>query len=68
MSENRVDAQIPHTCTCGETHLGHICWLTQMGLLMEVQHLTSDPAVKCTKCGAKANQSHNVCFPENLEK
>ena len=53
-------------CTCGERHKGHICWLTHMGLIMEVHHLTDSPHVFCSKCGAKANLSHNVCFPESL--
>jgi hypothetical protein len=55
-------------CTCGEMHKGHICWLTNMGMLNEVQHLTSQPTVKCLKCGAKANLPHNVCFPEELQQ
>jgi hypothetical protein len=50
-------------CGCGEMHKGHICWLSQMGLIMEVQHLTDNPTVSCTKCGARANLPHNVCFP-----
>lgn len=50
-------------CSCGELHKGHICYLTNMGLLNEVHHLTDKPAVTCEKCGAKANQPHNVCFP-----
>lgn len=53
-------------CTCGEMHKGHICWLTHMGLIMEVHHLCDNPAVTCSKCGAKANLPHNVCFPVNL--
>jgi len=53
-------------CTCGELHKGHICWLSTMGLLQEVQHLTTAPTVKCRKCGARANQPHNVCFPGQL--
>lgn len=51
-------------CACGETHKGHICWLTHMGLLKEVYHLSDNPTVSCTKCGAKANLAHNVCFPD----
>jgi hypothetical protein len=50
-------------CTCGDMHKGHICWLSHMGLIMEVRHLTDNPTVSCTKCGAKANLPHNVCFP-----
>jgi hypothetical protein len=46
--------------------MGHICWLSKMGMLMEMQHLTDNPTVKCSKCGAKANLDHNVCFPEAL--
>ena len=53
-------------CSCGEMHKGHICWLSHMGLFMEVKHLTDNPAVSCSKCGAKANLSHNVCFPAPL--
>ena len=53
-------------CDCGEIHKGHICWISQMGLLMEVQHLTNSPTVSCSKCGAKANLPHNVCFPASL--
>lgn len=50
-------------CSCGELHKGHICYLTNMGMLLEVHHLSDKPAVTCEKCGAKANQAHNVCFP-----
>ncbi len=50
-------------CSCGELHRGHICWLSHMGLLNEVQHLNCAPTVVCAKCGAKANLPHNVCFP-----
>jgi hypothetical protein len=53
-------------CNCGEMHKGHICWLSHMGLIMEVQHLTDNPTVLCSKCGAKANLSHNVCVPVPL--
>jgi hypothetical protein len=55
-------------CSCGELHKGHICWLSKMGLLAEVQHLTSAPTVSCAKCGARANLAHNVCFPATDEK
>ncbi|MDD2309187.1 MAG: hypothetical protein PHH91_06350 [Desulfuromonadaceae bacterium] len=54
-------------CTCGEMHKGHICWLSRMGLIMEVQHLSDNPTVSCSKCGAKANLPHNVCFPAPLD-
>ena len=54
-------------CTCGEMHKGHICWLTQMEMFMEVRHLTDNPTIKCAKCGAKANLPHNVCFPSPLD-
>jgi len=54
-------------CNCGELHKGHICWLNHMGLLMEVQHLTSNPTVSCKKCGARANLPHNLCFPDLRE-
>ena len=63
----RTDTETPHRCSCGETHIGHICWLTSMGLFMELQHLTDTPTVKCSKCGAKANLPHNVCFPATLD-
>ena len=54
------------TCSCGKMKKGHICWLTYMGLMAEVHHLTSNPTVSCSKCGAKANQPKNVCFPISL--
>lgn len=68
MAELKIDTETPHPCNCGETHKGHICWLSKMHMLAEVEHLTSDPTVICSKCGAKANQAHNVCFPEALEE
>lgn len=55
-------------CSCGEMHKGHICWLTHMGLLNEVHHLTCSPTVSCLKCGAKANLAHNVCFPTPISR
>ena len=66
---DQLDDNIPETeCSCGEMHRGHICWLTHMGLLSESYHLSSDPTVVCSKCGAKANLPHNVCFPVPMEK
>ena len=55
-------------CSCGEMHTGHICWLSHMELLNEVYHLTNAPTVLCSKCGAKANLPHNVCFPKPLKE
>lgn len=55
-------------CACGEMHKGHICWLSTMGLLQEVKHLTTNPMVACRKCGAKVNMAHNVCFPGSLDE
>jgi hypothetical protein len=52
-------------CSCGELHKGHICYLTNMGLMQEVYHLSNSPAVTCSKCGARANFPHNVCFPDS---
>jgi hypothetical protein len=63
MSKKSVQDDTGMICSCGEMHKGHICWLTHMGLLNEVRHLTDTPTVSCTKCGAKANLPHNVCFP-----
>jgi hypothetical protein len=58
---------IPETeCSCGELHKGHICWLSHMGLLSEMHHLSDKPTIACVKCGAKANLPHNVCFPGSL--
>ena len=54
-------------CSCGEMHKGHICYLTNMGLLQEVHHLSDKPTVSCLKCGAKANLPHNLCFPDTPE-
>jgi len=61
MEENR-------NCTCGELHKGHICHLTNMGLLKEVHHISDRPTVACMVCGAKANMGHNVCAPSVLER
>lgn len=52
-------------CSCGELHKGHICYLTNMGLLQEVYHLSNAPTVTCKKCGARANLPHNLCFPDD---
>ena len=63
MPEQNDNRYADMTCSCGELHKGHICWLTNMGLLAEVTHLTTAPTVTCLKCGARANQAHNLCFP-----
>ncbi len=55
------------SCSCGEMHKGHICWLTNMGMLQEVLHISDKPTVTCSTCGAKANLAHNVCSPVPLE-
>ena len=67
MTDQLVKDEAEMLCTCGERHKGHICWLSRMGLFMEVQHLCDKPTVYCTNCGAKANLPHNVCFPVALE-
>lgn len=65
----KLDIKTAETeCSCGKTHKGHICWLTNMGLIAEVYHLSSAPTVVCEKCGAKANLPHNVCFPGDISK
>lgn len=66
MTEQETNKYADMICTCGELHKGHICSLTNMGLLSEVSHLTNAPTVTCLKCGAKANQAHNLCFPEEM--
>ena len=68
IAEQRDNDVTDARCSCGEMHKGHICWLSRMGLLMEVQHLTDNPAVSCSKCLAKANQPHNVCYPVTLKE
>ncbi len=55
-------------CSCGEQHKGHICFLYNMGMLLEAQHLSDNPTVACIKCGAKANLPHNLCFPETADE
>jgi len=67
MTADQKIEESEQTCSCGEMHKGHICWLSQMGLLNEVYHLTNSPTIACSKCGAKANLPHNVCFPVSLE-
>jgi len=67
LTEQPVNTVADEYCSCGELHKGHICWLSRMGLFREVQHLTDHPAVTCSKCGARANQPHNVCFPDTQE-
>jgi hypothetical protein len=64
-SAQKIEAECP---SCGEVHKGHICWLSHMGLLSEVRHLSDNPAATCAKCGARANSPHNVCFPEPPEQ
>lgn len=68
MTEQRGNDDSEMLCTCGEKHTGHICWLSRMGLIMEIQHLSDNPTVSCSNCGAKANLPHNVCFPVPLKK
>ena len=65
MDDTREEHIAETVCSCGEMHRGHICWLSHMGLLSEVYHLSCTPTVSCSKCGAKANLPHNVCFPSS---
>ena len=51
-------------CSCGQKHTGHICWLTRMGLLNEVAHLSGNPTATCARCGARADRPDNLCHPE----
>lgn len=67
MSQQDINRSADMICSCGGLHKGHICWLTNMGLLAEVYHLTNSPKIQCLKCGAKANQPHNVCFPDKQD-
>ncbi|HIJ96207.1 MAG TPA: hypothetical protein HPP94_10835 [Desulfuromonadales bacterium] len=51
------------TCSCGESHQGHICVLRSKGLTKDVEHLTNNPTVSCFTCGVEANSAENVCSP-----
>jgi hypothetical protein len=67
MTASTVETTPERLCTCGELHKGHICYLTNMGMLHEVYHLSNAPTATCEKCGARANLPHNLCFPLSLE-
>ena len=55
------------SATCEiSAHKKHICALRAAGETAEIERLTSDPAVQCGVCGAKANCADNVCTPAKV--
>lgn len=40
-----------------------MCKLLQKGQMEELDRRSSKPTVVCNKCGAKANDKHDVCSP-----
>ena len=41
----------------------HMCKLRQKGLMEEIDRRSAHPTVACNKCGARANESRNLCQP-----
>lgn len=55
------------TFTCGlSEHKQHMCSLKAAGNDAEIALLSSQPAVECGVCGAKANCVDNVCTPAKV--
>ena len=48
MADQNENEDSDMRCTCGETHKGHVCWFSRMGLIMEIQHLCDNPTVVCS--------------------
>jgi hypothetical protein len=49
-----------------EKHRRHMCSLLASGETSEIELLSSNPAVECGVCGAKANSAENVCTPAKV--
>ena len=45
-----------------------MCQLKAQGLMEEIDRRSTQPTVICNKCGAKANQAHQVHNPLPLKK
>lgn len=54
--------------SCGqpEGHRDHLCLLMEKGMVAEIAERTRQPAFVCANCGAKADQSEDVCRPKAL--
>lgn len=62
-----IQGRIAMTVTCEiSAHKKHICSLKAAGDSAEIERLTSNPAVECGICGAKANCVDNVCTPAKV--
>jgi len=48
------------------SHKNHICSLRAAGNTVEIERISSHPAVECGVCGAKANCVDNVCTPAKV--
>lgn len=53
---------------CGqpEGHRDHLCLLMEKGMVAEIAERTRRPAFSCANCGAKADQSEDLCRPMPL--
>ncbi|BCS56021.1 hypothetical protein [Geobacter sp. SVR] len=49
-----------------EAHKKHMCTLKAEDNKECIASLSDNPTVECTICGAKANDSKNLCAPEPL--
>lgn len=54
--------------SCGqpEGHRDHLCLLMEKGMVAEIAERTRRPAFSCANCGAKADQSEDLCRPRPL--
>ncbi len=52
-------------CETPNYHDMHMCKLQKKGLMEEIDRRSTNPTVTCNKCGAKANESRDLCQPRS---
>ena len=63
-------AQDPAGVSCGQPagHRDHLCLLMEKGMVAQIAERTRNPAFSCANCGAKADQSEDLCQPLSLKQ
>jgi len=56
------------SCNHPQGHRDHLCLLMEKGMVAQIAERTRNPAFSCANCGAKANQSEDLCQPMPLGK
>ena len=67
MAKSKEQNQAGVSCGQPAGHRDHLCLLMEKGMAAQIAERTRHPAYSCANCGAKADQSEDLCQPRPLQ-